>query len=318
MAIYHLSTKPVSRSIGRSAVASIAYRAGIEITDERTGKTHDYTKRSGVVETSLHMPQDFTGRKMQGVERAELWNMAEQKETRKNSRTAREIVVNLPHELTEKERSELVNDFASEIADKYGIAVDVAIHTPDREGDNRNHHAHLLMTTRKLEQLDNGKYALTDKSQLEMSNTQLKELNLPTAQQELKDLRKTWAERANHALERAGHEERIDHRSHKDRGLDIKPTLKMGWKATQLERMGIRTEVGDINRQIKADNAEIMGLKTEIIVKRRELERQTAIKAPNRSIEPRKENKASETAQTKRNATAGKYEPPRGGNTSTS
>ena len=94
MAIYHLSTKPVSRSSGRTATASIAYRAGIAIKDERTSKEYNYTKRSGVAYTQLHTPNGLK------IERNELWNLVETTETRKNSRTAREIVVNLPHELS--------------------------------------------------------------------------------------------------------------------------------------------------------------------------------------------------------------------------
>lgn len=255
MAIYHLSTKPISRSSGRTATASIAYRAGIAIQDERTGKSHDYTKRSGVVATQLHTPNNLK------IERNELWNLAEKTETRKNSRTAREIVVNLPHELSERDRSELVNDFAQDLADKYGVAVDVAIHTPDKEGDNRNHHAHLMLTTRKLERLESGRIALTSKSQLEMSNTQLKERGLRSAKEELKVIREQWANIANERLEEAGIDARIDHRSHKDRGLDQLPTVKIGWEATALERKGIRTAKGEQNRAIKAYNTTLDQIK---------------------------------------------------------
>lgn len=261
MAIYHLSTKPISRSSGRTATASIAYRAGIAIQDERTGKSHDYTKRSGVVATQLHTPNNLK------IERNELWNLAEKTETRKNSRTAREIVVNLPHELSEPSRERLVNDFAKDLADKYGVAVDVAIHTPDKEGDNRNHHAHLMLTTRKLERLESGRIALTSKSQLEMSNTQLKERGLRSAKEELKAIREQWANIANERLEEAGIDARIDHRSHKDRGLDQLPTVKVGWEATALERKGIRTAKGEQNRAIKAYNAtleQIKGIREDI------------------------------------------------------
>ena len=254
MAIYHLSTKPVSRSSGRTATASIAYRAGIAIKDERTGKEHDYTKRSGVVSTQLHTPNGLK------IERNELWNLAETTETRKNSRTAREIVVNLPHELSGRLRIMLVNDFAKDLANQYGVAVDVAVHTPDAQGDNRNHHAHIMLTTRKLERLESGKVALTSKSQLEMSNTQLKERGLPTAKEELKAIRKQWADMTNERLERAMIDARIDHRSHKDRGLIFKPTKKLGWEASALERKGIRTETGDHNRQVKAFNKSVREL----------------------------------------------------------
>lgn len=248
MAIYHLSTKPVSRSSGRTATASIAYRAGIAIKDERTGKEHDYTKRSGVVETTLHTPNNLE------IDRAELWNLAETTETRKNSRTAREIVVNLPYELDESCRSELVNDFAKDLANKYGVAVDVAVHLPDAEGDNRNHHAHIMLTTRKLERLESGRIALTSKSQLEMSNTQLKEHDLPTARDELKLIRKQWADLTNDYMKERNIPVTIDHRSHAERGLDQLPTQKLGWEASAMERKGIATDKGDYNRMVKEYN----------------------------------------------------------------
>lgn len=248
MAIYHLSTKPVSRSSGRTATASIAYRAGIAIKDERTGKEHDYTKRSGVLGKQLFTPNGLK------VSRSELWNMAEKTETRKNSRTAREIVINIPYELSNKQKGHVVMDLAKHLVDKYGVAVDACVHAPDTQGDNRNYHAHLLLTTRKLERLESGRIALTDKSQLELSNTQLKELGLPRAQDELKGLRQEWATIANRALEKAGVEERIDHRSHADRGLDLLPTQKLGWEASALERKGIKTATGDYNRMVREFN----------------------------------------------------------------
>lgn len=261
MAIYHLSTKPISRSSGRSATASIAYRAGIAITDDRTGRHHDYTKRSGVLASHLFTPNGLQ------ISREELWNLAETTETRKNSRTAREIVVNIPHELVQnKSATKLMTSFARHLTNTYGVAVDVAIHAPDEAGDNRNYHAHVMMTTRKLERLESGRIALTDKARMEMSNTQLKQAGLPSNREELIDLRQTWAELTNTQLAEHGIKARIDHRSHADRGLDIKPTIKMGWEATALERHGIRTARGDINRAIKADNQRIMGLKAEILL----------------------------------------------------
>ena len=266
MAIYHLSTKPISRSSGRSAVASIAYRAGIAITDERLGKTYDYTKRHGVLWTGLATPNNVK------VDRNELWNLAEKSENRSNSRTAREIVINIPHELMQADQGTgnmLAHEFASRLSKKYQVAVDVAVHAPDKQGDNRNFHAHLLLTTRKLEQDRHGKIKLTDKSQLEMSNTQLKQAGLLSNQDELKEIRKAWADLTNEYLAEHGIDERIDHRSHKDRGLDTLPTVKMGWQATELERQGIHTDVGNKNRDIKAHNANLVQqkiLESEIVI----------------------------------------------------
>ena len=281
MAIYHLSTKPISRSSGRSAVASIAYRAGIAITDERLGKTYDYSKRHGVLWTGLATPNNVK------VDRNELWNLAEKSENRSNSRTAREIVIKIPHELMPGDLGTgnmLAHEFASQLSEKYQVAVDVAVHAPDKQGDNRNFHAHLLLTTRKIEQDRHGNIKLTDKSQLEMSNTQLKKAGLLSNQDELKEIRKAWADLTNEYLAEHGIDERIDHRSHKDRGLDTLPTVKMGWQATELERKGIRTDVGNKNRDIKAHNANLVQekiLESEIVIQ------QTLKNASKTSVEER-------------------------------
>ena len=251
MAIYHCSTKPITRSSGRSATASIAYRAGVVIEDQRQEKTFDYSKRSGVLHSELICPNDLK------ISRSKLWNLAETTETRKNSRTAREFVVNIPHELIQNDISKgiaLIREFSNQFKNDYGVAVDFAIHAPDQEGDNRNYHAHILLTTRKLERLESGKIALTTKSDLEQSNTQLKAQGKRSNQDELKYIREKWATITNQHLQKAGVDARIDHRSHKDRGLEELPTVKMGWVATQLERKGIRTDVGDQNRLIKKYN----------------------------------------------------------------
>lgn len=257
MAIYHLSTKPISRSSGRSAVASVAYRAGIKITDERLGKTYDYTKRGGVLWTGMATPNGLE------IDRNELWNIAEKTETRSNSRTAREIVINIPHELMTGDQSAgkmLAYEFAYNLSQEYGVAVDVAVHAPSKGGDERNFHAHLLLTTRKVIN-NNGVFELGAKSQLEMSNTQLKKAGLLSSQDELVQIRKMWGEIANEHLAQASIEARIDHRSNKDRGLETLPTVKMGVHATALERKGVKTEVGDKNRAIKEHNENLKRLR---------------------------------------------------------
>lgn len=309
MAIYHLSTKPISRSSGRSAVASVAYRAGIEITDERLGKTYDYTKRNGVLWTGLATPYGFN------IDRNELWNRAEKTETRSNSRTAREIVINIPHELMQGDQSAgkmLAYEFATNLSQKYQIAVDVAVHAPDKQGDNRNYHAHLLLTTRQITQEQDGIFEFGKKSQLEMSNAQLKQAGLLSNQDELKEIRREWAELANEYLAERNIDTRIDHRSHKDRGLETLPTVKMGWKATELERQGIRTEVGDQNRAIKAYNAQIElknGLKEQVKAeklaktepKTPTTDQNTLKNAPRNAIEPPKNKNGVEVPPTPKN-----------------
>lgn len=261
MAIYHLSTKPVKRSSGRSATASSAYRAGVELKDKRSDTKHDYTKRSGVVTADCFAVKD---NKKVSLSRGELWNKAEEAERRKDARTAREIVINLPHELDKDARIKLVDDFAQSVAKKYDCGIDYAVHLPDKQGDQRNHHAHILMTTRAIELDQNGAIELTDKTSLELSNRKLKELELPKTQEQIKALRGEWAQLTNERLAEHGIDARIDHRSLEEQGIDKQATVKMGWRATAMERRGIRTDVGDLNRLITADNAQRKDLKIEL------------------------------------------------------
>ena len=250
MAMFHLSTKPIKRSSGRSATASAAYRAGCKIKDERTGLSHDYSKKKGIVKTDCFV---FMGDQKVLLKRSELWNLAERSEKRKDGRTAREIIVSLPHELSAGSRQILVEKFTESISKKYGVAIDFAIHEPDEQGDQRNHHCHIMMTTRSVD-LSRGVFELGKKTQLELSNTKLKELDLPKTQDQIKALRKEWADMTNHHLDIANIKKRIDHRSYEEQGILLKPTIKLGWKATELERLGVDTVKGDINRQIRGDN----------------------------------------------------------------
>lgn len=253
MAIFHLSTKAISRKIGRTATVSAAYRSGEKIKCERTGLIHDYTRKKGVMTSSAFL---FDGDKKIVLDRQDLWNTAEKSEKRKDARTAREIIVNLPHELSHNQRLALVDEFTKLVAKTYGVAIDYAIHEPNRKGDDRNFHAHIMMTTRQAT-LDNGVLVLGAKSNLELENKALKAKGLPSTQQQITDIRKDWADYANEHLKKAGLDIEIDHRSHKERGLAATPTIKLGVAATALERKGIRTEKGDINRIIQQSNLEI-------------------------------------------------------------
>lgn len=220
VASYHLAVKSVSRSAGRSATAAAAYRAGDEIKDERTGLVHDYTRKQGVEHSALILP---AGAPEWAADRAALWNAAEQAEKRKDAKVAREFEVALPAELDADARRELALSFAREISDRYGVAVDVAIHAPHRHGDDRNHHAHMLATTRQLG--------------LEGLGAKTRELDVKaTASVAVEQLRERWAEMQNLALERAGSGERVDHRSYKARGIDQEPQLKQGPAVTAMER----------------------------------------------------------------------------------
>ena len=250
MAIYHCSTKTVNRSSGRTAVASMAYRAGEKLTDERTGLTHDFTKKEGVVYTEILSNLDTE------LDRSKVWNLAEKSENRKDARTAREWVIALPDELDEEQRKELAREFAQSLVDRYGVVADLAIHAPSKGGDDKNHHAHILLTTRKAELDTENKLVLTQKSEIELSNTKRKSLGMGTSQEEIKQIRATWANLANHALEYAGYRERIDHRSYADQNNGLQATIHEGTSVTQLRRQGIDTEISRYNDHVKQHNAQ--------------------------------------------------------------
>lgn len=231
MASYHLAVKTISRSAGRSATAAAAYRAGVEIADEREGVVHDYTRRSGVEHTAIVLPE---GAPTWPADRAALWNAAERAETRKNSTVAREFEIALPADLDAEQRRELVLSFAREISDRHKVAVDVAIHTPGKEGDHRNHHAHLLLTTRQL-----GPEGMGAKTR-ELDQKQSGEVD---------HWRARWAEVQNLALERAGSAERVDHRSHKARGIEGQALPQLSREEYQIERAAKRRVERDENYQ---------------------------------------------------------------------
>ena len=250
MAIYHCTTKTVNRSSGRTAVASMAYRAGEKLKDERTGLTHDFTRKEGVVYTEIISNLDIE------LDRSQVWNMAEKSENRKDARTAREWVVALPDELDEEQRKELAKEFAQSLVDRYGVIADLAIHAPSQNGSDKNHHAHILLTTRKAELDPEQNLVLKDKADIELSNTKRKTLGMGTSQEEIKQIRSTWANLANHALEHAGYRERIDHRSYVDQGNQLQATIHEGSKVTQMRRKGIDTEISRFNDTVKQQNSQ--------------------------------------------------------------
>lgn len=270
MAIYHCSVKTIGRSAGRSATAAAAYRAGCKIVDERTGEVHDYTRKRGVLSATLIVPD---GAPDWAHDRAQVWNQAEASETRKNSTVAREFEIALPAELTAEQRQQLALEFGREIMQRHGCAVDVALHEPDKGrmsrdddddydtqsragGDQRNYHAHILCSTRRLAADGFGE--------------KCRELDERTSG-EIGFWRARWAELANEHLERAGRRERIDHRSHAARGIDREPTQHLGPAATGYER---RTGEPSWLRQqrareaaaqaVPASSAEIIDLETQL------------------------------------------------------
>ena len=259
MAIYHLSMKPISRASGRSAVASAAYRSAARMINERDGLTHDFTRRGGVEHSEIVIPAGVDAQ--WALDRSTLWNAAEQAENRKDARVAREFEIALPHELNAEQRLEATRQFAQGLADRYGAAVDFAIHAPHGETDVRNHHAHLMMTVRAV-----GPEGFADKTRIERENKWLLSQDLPTSQMQLRDIRQSWEQIANEKLAEAGLDVRIDHRSHQERGLEIEPTEHMGVHATQMQRRGLDVSRVRLDADAARRNAELIRGKPEQVL----------------------------------------------------
>ena len=293
MAIYHLRASMISRSQGRSATAEIAYRVAERIEDRRTGLVFDYAKRGGVDHTEILAPDhapDWVS------DRSELWNRVEEAETRKNSQVAREVRVALPAELTHAQRVELVRDFAQKQFVDRGMVADIALHAPGRDGDDRNHHAHILLTTREI-----------DPEGFTTKNRDWNKVEL------LEDWREAWSRNANLALERAGIEERIDHRTleaqrdealeraaeARERGdeaeelretvravaLDREPLPQLSAGAWQLKERGIEVAAVQVWREVKAQAVEVARVAQELAERARSwLERAAERLVPERGL----------------------------------
>lgn len=230
MAIYHLSLKEMRRSQGRSSVAAAAYRLGEKMKDERIGKTFNYSKKSGILDKFFILPNG--AKNFQNT--SHFWNEAERSENRKNSVVAREIIINLPYEISDQQRSELVKKFCNEIVANHSVGITAAIHEPCKDGDDRNFHAHILFTTRQITAEGFGKKTreFDDKKQ---------------GVEVLKNIRKRYEILQNEALKNAGFNDiKVDCRSFKEQGIfDKQPSKHLGVEVVNLERRKNKNKLPD-------------------------------------------------------------------------
>lgn len=236
-----------SRSAGKSVCSMAAYRAGEEIYCETYGETNDYTRKGGILHTEIMAPEHAP----EWVrDRAALWNAVEKSELTKAgelkiaAQLARDIVVPLPHELDFETNRALLREWISEQFVSRGMIADFAIHAPDRRGDERNHHAHVMLTMREItpEGFHKSKATPTarswnDKAMLEQSIDR-------------------WQDIQNRALELGGHEARADFRSFEARGIDQEPQQHEGPHVTAMKRKGKETRVGAENESRAQANRE--------------------------------------------------------------
>ena len=264
----HIPVSIIKRSAGRSAVAAAAYRSGTKLTNEWDGLTHDYTRKGGVVHAEImlpaHAPPEFADRSI-------LWNSVEQIEKARDSQLAREIEAALPRELSGEQQLALVRAYVKDNFVDKGMCADFAIH----DKGTGNPHVHIMLTLRPLK--ENGQWGAKCRKAYDLDENGQR---IPDGKGGWKNHREdttdwndkgnveiwraAWAAYTNRALESAGRPERIDHRSYKRQGIDKIPSVHQGPAASQMEKRGIRTDKGEVNRQIAADNKLLKEIKARI------------------------------------------------------
>lgn len=223
MAIFHVSTQIIRRSGKRSVVAAAAYRSADCLVDPRRQKRFDFTRKQGVIHREIQAPPDAP---YWVYDRETLWGSVELAERRKDGQLARELEIALPHELDIFQQFDLVRRFVEEELVARGMVCDCCFHEPPRRGDRRNNHVHILLSLRNLSRDGWGH-----------KNRSWNDRAL------LRRWRARWAVLANRALEEAGSENRIDHRSNLTRGIQRRPGRHLGPHVTALERQGIKTDL---------------------------------------------------------------------------
>jgi len=268
MAIYHLSIKIISRGKGKSAVAASAYRSGEKIKNEYDGIVHDFTRKGGIAHTEILLPQNAP---QEFANRSVLWNSVEKIEKSKNSQLAREIEIALPKELDREKQIELVRNYVKENFVKVDMCVDIALH----DKNDGNPHAHILLTMRPLNEdktwgaKSKKEYILDEngeKVKLKNGNYKTRKINTVdwNEQDKAEHWRKAWADIINKCLEENSIQDKVDHRSYQRQGTEQIPTIHLGVSATQMEKKGIATDRGNINREIRKQNRILQEIKLRI------------------------------------------------------
>jgi hypothetical protein len=222
MAIYHCAVQRIKRSNGRGIIAAAAYRSGQKLLEEKTQTVYDYRHKTKIIHAEIVAPlcaPDWV------YDREVLWNTVDKVERRKDARLARELLVALPFELSERHYIDLVRRFVFKNFVKEGMIADYAIHAPSSKKGGLNFHAHILLSLRsintegfgnKVRQWDHVSY--------------------------LYQWRESWAEETNRILELEGFECRIDHRSRATKEYELAQELEMKSQKIEMEQRLISCE----------------------------------------------------------------------------
>lgn len=271
MAIYRLEKKSISRGGGSNLCAAVAYRGGLEITDtnekNENAKTHDYRNKSDIAHVEVVAG---AGLMIDALDAGVLFDVAsiaqlventeitQRGAMKKTAKLASEFVLAGSHELSTAENIAMFSEFAENIAADQDTIAMVFVHDPalkkssNDKSDDRNIHAHVVMLSRRAK-IENGELVLGDKIDLDLSDTERLKRGLSTGADALTEIRSNWADIQNKALKR--HDlAPVTHKSYKDLGLPLKPTVHLGRYEAELVRKGKYSKIGEYNDEIEAEN----------------------------------------------------------------
>ena len=260
MDFLHTRIKIIRRNAGRSAVAAAAYRSGTQLVNSWDGVTHDYTRKGYVVHSEIMLPENAPDEYM---DRSTLWNSVEWAETDRNAQLAREIDIGLPNELTHDQHIGLVRKYVQENFVSKGMCADFSIH----DKKTGNPHVHILLTMRPLN--EDGTWGQKSRLVYDLDeNGNRIHGNQKGRWKTHKETFCDWDDRGNgkkwrvaaadainEAMKAAGYEDMlVDPRTYAEQGINRIPTIHEGPTVRAMERKGIRTTVGDQNREIREWN----------------------------------------------------------------
>lgn len=244
-----------------SAVAKSAYQSGERLYSDREHRTKKYNKKEGeVVYTEVmlppHAPPEY-------ADRNTLWNAVEAVEQNWNAQLARRFVITLPMELSLEDNIDLIQEYCRKEFLEKGMIVDLCVHDPPPPGHNP--HAHLLLTMRPIDEKgqwmpkarkeyildENGERIRTAKGNWKCRKVRTTDWD-DRGNAEM--WRHDWEVIQNRYLEMANRPERVSMKSYERQGIEKVPTVHMGPAAAAMERKGVATDIGNLNRDIRETN----------------------------------------------------------------
>ena len=266
----------VKRSKGQSAVEKASYISRSVLVSEFDGQTYRPKYHEDLVHSEITLPPNAP---KEYADRATLWNAVELSEKGQKSQLARMLKASLPNEWSYELAEEVVRDYVQRNFVDKGMCADWAIHDSENDKGQRNLHIHVMLTLRPL--TEKGEWGAKQKKvsgQQKVDKRNRKQWKCHTVEntdwnsrENAKMWRKDLADTINATNEQLGIALHWEHRSFKEQGIDREPTIHIGAVANALERKGIQTERGNINREIIKNNLLLEQVKEMLMLAKQEL-----------------------------------------------